>query len=258
MKLLIDIGNTSTKIAVCRPGERGGKGDILYTEHKDATEPWETTFQRLSLQFAIDGCAISCVGADDAGLHRVLATLPYPYVWLENTTTCALHDIPAGYGADRLAADLGAIVLLKEKWPATSVSDLTADGLLIVDVGTCITYDLILDSQIVSGVISPGAQLRLQAMHDYTALLPLIHLDAQYPDCSTTPLLGTDTHTCMLSGVLHGVRFEIEGYIHALRSRYPRLKVCLTGGFFFNVDPDVAEVCIYDPHLVLYGLLSLL
>ena len=257
MKLLIDIGNTSTKLAIGRSGILGRTGEIIHTEHKAAGESWESVFNRLSAKFCLDGCAVSCVGADDARLHSVLAALPFPHVWLTASTPCFLHDTPAGYGADRLAADLGAIALMAGRMPETAADALTAGGLLVIDSGTCVTYDFILDSRIVSGVISPGAQLRLQAMHDYTALLPLIHLDAQYPDLDT-PVLGTDTETCMLSGALHGVRLEIEGYIKAVRSQYPRLKVCLTGGFHFNIAPDAAEYCVYEPHLVLYGLLTLL
>lgn len=276
MKLLIDIGNTCTKLAVGDKGENGGKGEIAYIERKEEREPWSSLFRRIGSMYPIDGCAVSCVGHVEASLPNALRRQPWPFIWLDTDTPCILHDTPRGYGADRLADDLGAIAVLQERMPHATADDITRNGLLVIDAGTCITYDFIQHCRVTSGVISPGAQLRLKAMHDHTALLPLINLDSPTFDYlhynlyghgdaghparrakHPTPLLGTNTEDCMLSAVLHGIRFEIEGYIRALLSQYPHLHVCLTGGNRFEMAPDVASRCVYHPNLVLYGLLSI-
>lgn len=277
MKLLIDIGNTCTKLAVGCSGRKGQKGEIVYIERKNDLESWSGLFSRIGSIYPIKACAVSCVGHYDATLTAALQAQAWPHIWLGYDTPCMLHDTPQGYGSDRLADDLGAIIVLQEQMPHATADDITRDGLLVIDAGTCITYDFIRHCRVESGVISPGAQLRLKAMHDYTALLPLINLDTpdfdhlhynlygtqsetsqasrQFPHA--TPLMGTNTEDCMLSAALHGIRFEIEGYIRALQRQYPRLRVCLTGGNRFEMSPDVATRCLYHPNLVLYGLLSI-
>ena len=277
MKLLIDIGNTCTKLAVGCSGKEGHKGEIVYIERKDDAESWTSLFSRLGSIYPLSACAVSCVGHYDASLPEVLRQQPYPFIWLRYDTPCMLRDTPQGYGSDRLADDLGAIAVLREQMPHATAEDITRHGLLVIDAGTCITYDFIQHCRVASGVISPGAQLRLRAMHDHSALLPLINLDtpdfdhlhynlygqgdavqaSRQPAHHVTPLLGTNTEDCMLSAALHGIRFEIEGYIRALQRKYPRLRVCLTGGNRFEMSPDVSARCLYHPNLVLYGLLSI-
>lgn len=144
--------------------------------------------------------------------------------------------MPRGYGADRLAADIGAY-----------------DGqhaLLVIDAGTCITYDLIIDGRLTGGVISPGIQLRLNAMHDYTAALPQI--DHRTFGHAVPPLMANDTAGCMLSAAVNGVRFEVEGYIRALLAEYPDLDIVLTGGDHLQLADDIRYS--YQPTLVLDGL----
>lgn len=277
MKLLIDIGNTCTKLAVGCSGRKGQKGEIVYIERKSECESWASLFTRIGSIYSIDSCAVSCVGHYDASLPDTLRQQSWPFIWLDSDTPCLLRDTPKGYGSDRLADDLGAIVVLQEQMPHVSAEEITRDGLLVIDAGTCITYDFIRNSRVTSGVISPGAQLRLKAMHDHTALLPLINLDSpdfdhlhynlygngdaahasRHGASHVTPLMGTNTEDCMLSAALHGIRFEIEGYIRSLQRQYPRLRVCLTGGNRFEMSPDVASRCLYHPNLVLYGLLSI-
>lgn len=228
MQLLIDIGNTSAKIAIA-----DGK-EIIHTEH--VTEPWTDAIRRLLLSYPLERCIISNVAAADPTLDAALSACGIPTLWLSDTTNCALHDIPKGYGADRIAADLGAYTEAKGR------------TILVIDAGTCITYDLIdKDGRILSGVISPGIQLRLKAMHEHTALLPLLE-----PDFGT-PLMGYDTKTHMMSSAIHGTRFEMEGYIRTLAAQYPDLIVFITGGNTIRPDLPDTEI-IYEPQLLFKGL----
>lgn len=228
MKLLIDIGNTSAKIAVA------DNYNIIFTER--INEPWTDVIQRLLKSYPLQRCIISNVAAADPTLDVALSTCGIPTLWLSDTTDCALRSIPKGYGADRIAADLGAYAQAKGR------------TILVIDAGTCITYDLIdKDGHILSGVISPGIELRLKAMHEHTALLPLLSPDFD------TPLMGNDTKTHMMSSAIHGTRFEMEGYIRTLAAQYPDLIVFITGGNTIRPNLPDTEI-IYDPQLLFKGL----
>lgn len=227
MKLLIDIGNTSSKMAVTQGNE------VLHIER--LAEPWGTALKRLHHDYDIDATVVSCVGKEGLALREALATRGDSALWLAYDTPCAISGIPEGYGADRLAADIGAYT--------------GQHALLVIDAGTCITYDLIINGRLVGGVISPGVQLRLNAMHDYTAALPKISaLEAE----ETPPLMGDDTHSCMLSAALNGTRFEAEGYIRSLLVEHPDLCVVTTGGNPLDISNELPHT--YDPLLVLRGL----
>lgn len=198
---------------------------------------WAETIERLSSTYNIEECIGSSVAATDAELDRVLSMQPYPCRWITSDAPCALKGIPKGYGVDRLMADAGAMA--------------SADGhpFLVIDAGTCITYDFFLaDGSLAGGVISPGVQLRLKAMHEHTALLPLFE-----PDFSV-PVFGNETRTAMVSSAVNGVRFEIEGYIRHLLKEYPDLRVFMTGGNDFAFSNDVNNVTIHDPLLLFKGL----
>lgn len=228
MKLLIDIGNTSAKIAVAN------NYNIIFTER--INEPWTDVIQRLLKSYPLQRCIISNVAAADPTLDAAFSTCGIPTLWLSDTTDCALRSIPKGYGADRIAADLGAYAEAKGR------------TILVIDAGTCITYDLIdKDGHILSGVISPGIELRLKAMHEHTALLPLLSPDFD------TPLMGNDTKTHMMSSAIHGTRFEMEGYIRTLATQYPDLIVFITGGNTIRPNLPDTEI-IYDPQLLFKGL----
>jgi type III pantothenate kinase len=234
MKLLIDIGNTSAKLAVMDT-------DIVHFERR--CEPWKETFVRLLAAFPIDGVRLSTVAGEDVELKEALAHLDIPVIWLTSSVPCPVKpvmEVPPTYGADRWAADIGA---------SAQDSDHT---LLIIDAGTCITYDLFsADGRLLGGAISPGVQLRLNAMHEHTALLPQIKAEKE------AVLLGYDTRTHMLSAAVNGARFEMEGYIRQFMKEYPDLHVFITGGNTFEFAEDISCPITHDPYLVFKGLASL-
>ena len=234
MKLLIDIGNTSAKIAVM--GE-----DIVHFERRQ--ELWEDTFRRLLAMYPVTDVRLCTVAGEDKELKKALDALPMPVHWLTPAVPCpvkAITGVSSAYGADRWAADIGAIVQDPDH------------TLLIIDAGTCITYDLFsADGRLLGGAISPGVQLRLNAMHEHTALLPLIPAEKE------AQLLGYDTRTHMLSSAVNGTRFEIEGYIRRFLCEYPDLHVFITGGNTFDFPDEIACSITNDPHLVFRGLAAL-
>lgn len=232
MKLLIDIGNTSAKIAVA-----DGK-EIIFSER--VKETWESLLERLQKTYPIERCIISNVAAEDKSLFSALKKHTLPTLVLSDTTECALKSIPKGYGADRIAADLGALAKYKGR------------TILVVDAGTCITYDLIdREGNVLGGCISAGVSLRLKAMHEHTAALPLLEAD---PD---TPLLGYDTRTHMMSSAIHGTQFELEGYVRSFAKEYKDLVVCCTGGNNIESSEPLPAKMEHDPLLLFKGLNTL-
>lgn len=232
MRLLIDIGNTSAKLAVANGME------IVHFERLSGL--WKEVLERLHASYDLKDCAISTVAGNDPEMVETLKALQVPTQWLTYETPCPIKEVnvPVGLGADRWAADIAAMSM---KPDAT---------LLVVDAGTCLTYDVIAaDGTILGGCIAPGVQLRLKAMHEHTALLPL--LTAEDPH----RLLGVDTETSMRAGAINGVAFEIEGYVRRLKEIYPDLHVFLTGGNSFDFPDDIAEIITHDPYLVLKGLM---
>lgn len=234
MKLLIDIGNTSAKLAVMG-------ADIVHFERRH--ESWKETFDRLMAMFPITDVRLSTVAEEDLELKSSLSALEIPVIWLTPSVPCPVKpitNVSATYGADRWAADIGAIAQDPDH------------TLLIIDAGTCITYDLFsADGRLLGGAISPGVQLRLNAMHEHTALLPQIEAEPE------AMLLGYDTRTHMLSAAVNGARFEIEGYIRRFAREYADLHVFITGGNTFHFADDIGCPITFDPYLVMKGLAAL-
>lgn len=234
-KLLIDIGNTSAKLVISQDRE------FLHFER--LSEAWLIAFQRLHRGFSFDEIVISSVAGADDELEEAISQMHLPVKRIAWNTPCTFKEvkgIPEGYGADRIAADFGAFA-----------QDPTSP-ILVIDAGTCITYDLFnAEGEIIGGVISPGVQLRLQAMYDHTALLPLIKAEGE------APLFGMNTKDNLLAGAMYGARFEVIGYIREIAKQYPDIHVFLTGGNDFPIPEDITCRVTHDPYLVLRGLDSI-
>ena len=97
--------------------------------------------------------------------------------------------------------------------------------MLIIDVGTCITYDYVnAAGEYKGGNISPGPTIRFRALNQFTGRLPFVDREG------VTPPFGNTTITAIRSGVIRGVKYEIEGYVRRFLEKYPDLYVYLTGG----------------------------
>jgi type III pantothenate kinase len=147
------------------------------------------------------------------------------------------YRTPKTLGVDRLAAAVGASTLKPNK------------DLLIIDAGTCITYEVI-DAQgnYWGGNIAPGMHMRLNALHSFTAKLPLIEAEGPVPG------MGYDTETAIRSGALQGAAYELEGYITACEAENPGLLVFLTGGDAERLAAIIKRTIFVDRNLVAKGL----
>ncbi|SDZ96954.1 type III pantothenate kinase [Arachidicoccus rhizosphaerae] len=120
---------------------------------------------------------------------------------------------------------------------------------LIIGLGSCITFNF-LDKfdNFLGGSISPGLMMRLKSLKDYTAGLPLIKPDWNFP------LIGYDTRTNILSGVILGMAAEIDGIIDLYKAKYSKLNIIITGGDIHFFVPHLKNTLISDPHLIYKGL----
>ena len=120
---------------------------------------------------------------------------------------------PESIGADRLALSAAAVYYFPGK------------NNLVIGMGTCITYNFINQyHQFIGGSISPGMEMRFKAMQVFTAKLPLVQAEWNFP------LLGYDTQTNLQSGVIAGISFEMAGFIESYANKYDNFNVVLTGG----------------------------
>lgn len=232
MNLTIDIGNTSAKAAVF-DGET-----MVFAGRLDAD--FGKQLAEVASHYLPQMCAVSNVAGHREDVEKALAQLPCEVVeltWESPVETFGLSHIPQGLGADRLAAVLGATALMPNV------------PLLVIDAGTCLTYDYIAPSgRYLGGNISPGLSLRLRAMHEHTALLPLIPLQGE------APLMGEDTDTALRSGVVNGACFEIEGFLKADRQQRGDVQAFFAGADALPFSAEVRPFLHMEPRLVGIGL----
>ena len=147
---------------------------------------------------------------------------------------------PETIGADRLALCAAAVHFYPTK------------NNLVIGMGSCVTYNFINKyHEFVGGAISPGMEMRLKALNYYTAKLPLIKAD------SNVPLIGYDTNTNILSGVVLGLAKEIDGFIDSYRERFGNFNVLLTGGDITFLGSHLKNKIFADPDLIFKGLYAI-
>lgn len=236
--LVIDIGNTYTKIAVFEQDE------LLITERLDNGFDAALISGYLT-KYPINKALISSVKSETPAWQEDLHTkVPLQLFKAHMVTSINNHyRTPQTLGADRLAGVVGAHYLYPDK-----------DN-LVIDGGTCITYDAVdADGNYFGGSISPGLNMRYNALSYYTASLP--HLSA---DAGFTGSYGDDTKTAIMSGVQNGIKFELTGFIESYSVNKHKLNIILTGGdnVFFDTllkNSIFAPYIKNEPHLVLKGL----
>lgn len=188
----------------------------------------------------------SIVAASVTTLHEIiqskLSHIPFR-VFTPRSATPLInkYESPDSLGTDRILASVGSYLL----YPNTNV--------LTIDAGTCIKYNFVnQQNEFVGGAISPGFQMRLKALHEYTSALPLIAADFNYDK-----LTGTNTRDSILSGVLTATALEVEAVITQYKIKYPDLIVGLTGGDAAYLGKQLKNRFFTEPNLILNGLNSI-
>ena len=207
MNLVVDSGNTSAKVAVM-------EGETVVRE-------WRfDRFGKCDADAIIAGYApskaiVASTGGDEERICAMLAGRVGFLLRMSSLTPVPIgidYDTPATLGADRIAAAVGAVELYG------------AEDMLIVDMGTAITFDLVEGGVFRGGNISLGVGARFRALHDYTAHLP---------QCDVAEIgesLGRSTRTAIEQGVMRGVLYEIEGYAGEFLQKNPRIRIIFCGG----------------------------
>jgi len=235
-QLVIDIGNSRTKLAIFQ-----GKQLLRI----DKVEKIDLTVLSNYLEdFQIRHSIISSV-KEDVSVFEDFLKEKTNYVRFSALLPNGIinnYKSPATLGLDRLAGILGAKSLFPNQ------------NCMVIDAGTCITYDAIDKHGIYEGgSISPGLTMRLKALREFTGRLPEIAL-SDYAEWQ-----GYDTESAMLSGVVNGTYAEIKGFIELYNSKYANLEVVLCGGdaIFFDYrlkNSIFANALKTVPDLVLIGL----
>lgn len=209
MLLAIDIGNTKIKTAVFEEDK------LIEKQVFDKIESLERIEKIFKKNPKIKNSISSSVGKEEKEIVSFLKTVTefqeinhlskFPFI--NNYST------PKTLGVDRMVLMSGASLLLSKK------------NVLVIDCGTCVTYDFLSEeNEYFGGAISLGLKMRYQALHNFTAKLPL--LDNQSPE----QIIGNSTNESIYSGVVNGLLFEIEGFISQYSLKFQDLTVILTGG----------------------------
>lgn len=231
MQLVADIGNTAIKFASFE-GEQmrySGTGVAALEQHLSAGP--------LPVR-----CLIASV-SEHTPVTDLLKKYNIPYDLLSPATSLPianLYDTPETLGADRLTLAVAAQKIIGV--PA-----------LVIAAGTCITYNLVDTAGYRGGAISPGITMRFRALQHYTSRLPYVDWDA-YRQNAFDGLIGTDTTSSILSGVLEGVIQEVSGTIEEYERRYSGLRVAVTGGDMAFLVKNLKNGIFAGPDMVLEGL----
>ncbi|MNF27873.1 Type III pantothenate kinase [compost metagenome] len=209
MILTIDVGNTRIKGAVFEDNVLLEGFVFMKTEH-------EKNIQNILKKYEkITHLVVASVGYlekdsflhynNSLKVHFISHNDPFPFI--------NHYATPQTLGIDRMVLAAGATIQFPKQ------------NRLVIDVGTCVTYDFIDDKDVyLGGAIAPGLRLRYESLHNYTAKLPL--LESKSPDS----FIGRSTAESIHSGVVNGFVYEIDGFIDEYKAHYSNFIIILTGG----------------------------
>ena len=236
MYLVIDIGNTQVKAAVF-------KGNALIKYYQSPKENFETEIFKLIEEHSVSEGMISHVSQISQTAFKQLQD-KLPFYILNDQTPLPFKNkylTPKTLGVDRLALVAGAV----NKYPGHNA--------LVIDAGSCITYDFVnMDREYHGGMISPGIEMRYKAVHQFTANLPLLKPEHKIPPN------GNSTANAIHRGILNGVIQEIEGVISQYKGQNQKLTVVLTGGDTIFLAKNLKSSIFANPKFLLEGLNSIL
>ena len=234
ISLCLDFGNTRLKVAVFNGRD--------FQEEINLPEATVESITALMNQWKPKKVILSSVINHDPAIESIMAEQT-AFHQLSHASLLPLTTPvgkPETIGADRLALVAAAVDLFPKQHN------------LVIGLGTCITYNFINNQhEFLGGSISPGMNMRFRAMHEQTALLPYIKAESPFP------LVGYDTKTNLLSGVIWGMTKEIDGIIDEYALKYSNFNVLLTGGDMPFFVPHLKNRIFADPNLILKGLYAI-
>lgn len=233
MNLVIDIGNTATKLAIF-------ESDELIEKRQVKSLDAEKLKKILSEYGQIKNSIICSVTHHPIEIEEILIDKSN-FINFSFETRIPIKNsylTPQTLGKDRLAAAIGA----NEIFPNQNV--------LCIDVGTCIKYDFLnAENEYLGGAISPGIVMRFKSLKQFTDKLPLITFSND-----ETKLIGRNTEESIRSGVQLGVIAEINYTIENYHSIFSELRIVLTGGGSSELQKHLKKDIFASPNLILKGL----
>ena len=209
MLLTIDVGNTRIKVAVF---EHNKQLDFFIFETTEALKNFKNIFKKYS---HLQKITLSSVGKlDEEVLNYIKSQFPTEIIThLSKFPFKNLYTTPETLGIDRMVLAAGATLQFPNQ------------NRLVIDAGTCITYDFVnSNNEYLGGAISPGIGIRYKSLNEYTSKLPLLSVSNDFK------IIGDSTKNAIHSGVINGVIFEIEGFISQYSLKNQDLTIILTGG----------------------------
>lgn len=237
MNLVIDLGNTRIKFAVF------DTNDQIVFIGKMLKRYASSLMTKLPSEIKIDNAILCNTSLPDEKLLKSVYTLEN-FIHFDSKTKLPIHNLyetPDTLGKDRLAAAVA------------SYHRFRGSNVLFIDMGTCITMNLInAKGEFIGGNISPGIQMRLKAMHHYTAKLPLVKAALNEID------FGASTVKALQNGAVKGAFREIDSFIDETRLNFGSINVILTGGDAFFFESWTKKEIFVAPNLVMEGLNEIL
>jgi len=232
--LCFDFGNTRMKCAVFVDGEM--------VQEQVLENDSDETIRALLDQYHPDRSILSSVIHHNPGMERLLegSTRFHKLGHASKLPFTTPVGKPETIGADRLALVAAAVTLFEGK------------NNLVIGLGSAITYNYVnRGKEFIGGSISPGMEMRFRALHEFTARLPLIKADWNFP------LAGYDTRTNILSGVILGMAREVDGIIGDYEEKYDNFNVLLSGGDSAFFVRRLKRKIFADPYLIYKGLYAI-
>lgn len=233
MNLIIDVGNTFVKLAVFENYGLGYKTTVELREIVEEVKALKATYPKLK-----NGIVSSVGRLTNSQIKNIQKEIDL--LVLDHTTKIPFknsYKTPKTLGIDRIAL------------VSASVHHAPDNNALIIDAGTCITYDFITDkNEYLGGAISPGIRMRYTSLNNFTANLPL--LDTEVPK----DYIGPSTNSSIHSGVVNGVVNEIDGFVKEYQKKYPDLTVILTGGDAKFLSEQLKSTIFANSNFLLEGL----
>lgn len=231
MVLIIDSGNTFTKLGLFN----NGKLNKIY--QNESIDEIIQTINKLKP----DKIVIGSVNVSIEKLRENIIEVPFYSIDSETPLPYKLdYKTPETLGIDRKAV----VAYAWEQNPNNNI--------LVIDAGTCITYDFIRkDGVYLGGGISPGLEMKFKALHAYTANLPEVSFE------KNSPIIGSSTKGSILSGVINGTIAEINGIIEQYEEKFENLTIFMSGGASIFFESKIKRSIFAIPNMVLLGLLSI-
>ena len=232
--ICFDFGNTRLKAAVFE--------NEIFSEEIVLPDDKIETIEKLLSVYKPQKAILSSVIDHNTEVEKLLAaqTAFHKVSHLTKANFTTPVGKPETIGTDRLALSAAAVHFYPGK------------NNLVIALGSCITYNFINQyNQFIGGSISPGMEMRFKAMQAFTAKLPLVQKDWNFP------LIGYDTKTNMQSGVIAGITYEIDGFIDSYANKYGNFNAVLTGGDTAYFAGQLKNKIFADSNFLFKGLYAL-